>query len=543
MARTSKKAAPLAEPIGGDPVVVEPPIQVIEIVEEPPAAPPPNHSEARKAPARRRARSSLEDGAAPMEAEPQARPQGADFLNGHFVEFTTQTETLHRQLREVGQEMAAIVSEARQAKEEIHALREVPQEARPGLEELETLRGQLGAVRQELATVVEKANDAKGTIHGLLEEREEVRQGMEELRQQFHLAQEQFLRDVLVDSEQLHKELDASSEQMKEVRRLFREACDKVFGEFTEQLGKAQREIHEGKQLLQGLPQQAEEFHRRFSEVLRQLSVAELRLVDVEQLSRARRQEQDAAEQESRALKQRLEEVRKETAEAVRQLSSLQKGLQEAEQRLNALQAVERAVAEHATADLNKSVTEGVPSEGRNRLGLTVGSGVVVSEVLPDSPMAQAGLLPGDVINSVNGVPVFTGPALRDAIHALKEGEGATLAVSRGETQIEIKAHFQPATAEGGGDWKNRLGATVDPAVVVAEVLPGMTGALAGLARGDVLHSVNGAQVFNGEELRQIIQALPERAAVVLRVSRGNEMREIKAPLDEGTMPMVPTGA
>jgi S1-C subfamily serine protease len=86
-----------------------------------------------------------------------------------------------------------------------------------------------------------------------------------------------------------------------------------------------------------------------------------------------------------------------------------------------------------------------------------------------------------------------------------------------------------PAEAEA----KDRLGVTVDPGVVVAEVLPGSPAAATGLARGDVIRAVNGEAVHSGEELRRAVAPLVERAEVALQVSRGGKARKLRARLDE----------
>jgi S1-C subfamily serine protease len=68
------------------------------------------------------------------------------------------------------------------------------------------------------------------------------------------------------------------------------------------------------------------------------------------------------------------------------------------------------------------------------RLGLAVRAGVVVTETLPGTPAASAGLAPGDVIDAVNGTPVLTGKQFRDAVHGWSGGEFVLLVGRGGET-------------------------------------------------------------------------------------------------------------
>jgi S1-C subfamily serine protease len=100
-----------------------------------------------------------------------------------------------------------------------------------------------------------------------------------------------------------------------------------------------------------------------------------------------------------------------------------------------------------------------------------------------------------------------------------------------GETH-ELRAQFAAGEdADNGSDGKNRLGVTVGPGVVVAEVLPDTPAAAAGLAPGDVIDDLNGTPVQSGEELRDAVHRLKDDA-VVLRVTRAGEVREVRAKLE-----------
>jgi S1-C subfamily serine protease len=68
---------------------------------------------------------------------------------------------------------------------------------------------------------------------------------------------------------------------------------------------------------------------------------------------------------------------------------------------------------------------------GANRFGVTVGPGVVVAEVLPDTPASKAGVTRGDVIDDVNGTAVHTGAQLRDLVQHLPAGGEAALRLTR----------------------------------------------------------------------------------------------------------------
>jgi hypothetical protein len=69
----------------------------------------------------------------------------------------------------------------------------------------------------------------------------------------------------------------------------------------------------------------------------------------------------------------------------------------------------------------------------------------------------------------------------------------------------------------------NRLGVVVDPGVVIDEVMSDGMAAAAGLARGDVIESVNGNPVHSATGLRDAVHALPDGAELTMRVRRGGD--------------------
>jgi hypothetical protein len=79
-----------------------------------------------------------------------------------------------------------------------------------------------------------------------------------------------------------------------------------------------------------------------------------------------------------------------------------------------------------------------VPPVLRTQLSMKEGEGVVVEEVLPDTPAQKMGLQRHDVILSVNGAPVSAAPAVRAAVEAVKEGGELKLRILRGGKAEEI---------------------------------------------------------------------------------------------------------
>jgi predicted metalloprotease with PDZ domain len=316
--------------------------------------------------------------------------------------------------------------------------------------------------------------------------------------------------------------------EVAEARSALERAGQQLLGEFRAQIDQARKDLTEARQFLVAVVQVAEEFRQGLGQLLPLLPEAAKHLRDVDKAAGAASRrlnavgtaagaasgELEAVRQEVRGARQDLRAVREETAEAEAGLTSVLEKLQETEQRIEAPPPLP-------------------PVEGGNRLGLTVEPGVVAADVLPGWPAAVAGLTVGDIIRSVNGSPVLAAVELRDVIQGLKDGEEVTLEVIRGGAPRDVTIRLDASGNGAASEGRNRLGVTLEPGVVVAEVMPGSPADAAGLARGDVVSAVNGEAVLTAEQLRQTVLPLPQRAVVRLQVARGREVREVQTQLDE----------
>jgi uncharacterized protein YukE len=323
------------------------------------------------------------------------------------------------------------------------------------------LQEQMTEIQRHLSEITRQAHEARTAVQALRDEREQIGRELGELRQQVRAAQEQSLRET-------------------------REGYSKVGHELNSTAGRLGETVRNAQQELADVVRQAREARRELEELRRQAH------------------ENRPAEPEAPAPARPRKGSRARTPEP-------------------------EAPAEEAEA-------RPVVAEHKNRLGAMVGNGVVVAEVTPGSPAAAAGLTRGDVIEEVNGDGVVSAAQLRHAVRKVGDGEWVTLRVFRAGATHEVRAQL-PAADEADdqrdGD-RNRLGVTVGPGVVVAEVAPDTPAAAAGLATGDVIEDLNGEPVRNGEELRHLVHHLPAGQEAVLRVTRAGEVREVRARLDGG---------
>ncbi len=178
-------------------------------------------------------------------------------------------------------------------------------------------------------------------------------------------------------------------------------------------------------------------------------------------------------------------------------------------------------------------------------LGLPRDWGVVVADVVPGSAAAAAGVQPGDVIDSFDGHPVDSLPALTSALFLHQVGDPVALGILRGTGTLTLTVNAPEAKqptdlladlAAGdkglvprlgilGVEVSERLRGILPPlrigygVVVAARTVDGVATAV-GLQPGDVIHGLNRAPVETVDGLRQAIQALRSGDPVVLQVER-----------------------
>jgi serine protease Do len=171
-------------------------------------------------------------------------------------------------------------------------------------------------------------------------------------------------------------------------------------------------------------------------------------------------------------------------------------------------------------------------------LGLPKPSGALVSEVDPDSPAGKAGIQAGDVILSVDNVPIEQAHDLPRQIARRKPGTKVTLQVTGKKGQRTLTASLDEMKEEspraaapeapGMRGEKSELGLSVgdDPRAGAVVTAVDAGGAAAGLLEpGDVIQEMNGAPVKNARDLADRVRKAPTDRPVLLRVRRDGRSR------------------
>jgi serine protease Do len=192
-------------------------------------------------------------------------------------------------------------------------------------------------------------------------------------------------------------------------------------------------------------------------------------------------------------------------------------------------------------------------------LGLKVHQGVLLEDVAPYGAGAAAGLLPGDVLLSLNTEPIHNLRDLYRTESALSAGTPVELVVMRRENLRLLRItpdaprETAPVLSPGSVSEKENLvfrlglyGVTLTPAVasslggirdehrdehrdglrdgrgvlVLALAGSGLAGQNA-VEPGDVVHEVNGGVVDGVASLRMALETIPDGAPLVLQIERG----------------------
>jgi S1-C subfamily serine protease len=187
---------------------------------------------------------------------------------------------------------------------------------------------------------------------------------------------------------------------------------------------------------------------------------------------------------------------------------------------------------------------QAVSKEIADSLGMERPAGALVSEVLPNSPAAQAGLQRGDVIVKVDGAAVDDPETFGYRMGVRQIGGALHVGVlRRGKaSELEVKLVAAPETPpreqtvlSGRSPFAGATIVNVSPAtmeelsvegakegVIIADVAENSSAAAVGLQKGDVILAVNDQKIARTGDLRAA--TLARQAYWKLTVARGGQV-------------------
>jgi len=179
-----------------------------------------------------------------------------------------------------------------------------------------------------------------------------------------------------------------------------------------------------------------------------------------------------------------------------------------------------------------------------NALKLSQRSGVVLSDVLPESPAARAGLMLNDVVTMIDGFSIDSLPKYTAFLYLHPVDRPMAMQVMRSGKliSVSVKPILAPASIDNlsdlinpktdlvaslgifaidlKGDLVGAMGMRSTAGVVVAGILRGEPITLAELEVGDLIYSINGQPVADTNSLRHALAVMKQNDAVVFGVER-----------------------
>ncbi len=196
---------------------------------------------------------------------------------------------------------------------------------------------------------------------------------------------------------------------------------------------------------------------------------------------------------------------------------------------------------------------QAVTADLAESLGLKKAEGALIAEPQPGSPAVKAGIKAGDVIVSIDGMPVKDARDLARKVAAMAPGSQIKFGIMRnGDEQsmtVTLGEMAKAREARAGSDESGaenaeaRIGLTVAPAgsvggageqgVVVTAVEPNGIAASQGFRTGDVILEVSGRAVASPDDVRKALAEArgEDKRSVLMRVKSGDATKFVAVPL------------
>ncbi len=178
--------------------------------------------------------------------------------------------------------------------------------------------------------------------------------------------------------------------------------------------------------------------------------------------------------------------------------------------------------------------------------------GILIADVIEDSPAQKAGIEQGDVVRKLDGKPVRDTGAFRNAVSArrpgamleleiLRDGEILTLSVETGKlpddadetaAAVDVFEKLGLRVSEVTTEHAQRFGYSMNEGVILIEVQSDGRAARTGLRPGALITGVNAQRVRSVEEFIEAATNAIEQGRIVLRVRTGRFHQFVAIPLD-----------
>lgn len=221
---------------------------------------------------------------------------------------------------------------------------------------------------------------------------------------------------------------------------------------------------------------------------------------------------------------------------------------------VNMIKTIRQQLVEHGAVTRGRLgvYIQDLTQELAESFDLEQGKGILVAQVIEDSPAAEAGLQQGDVIITLNAEPVAKVASFRNQISLTRPGTKIKLTVLRDGKEKTIKARIgaldtddQGRPVESGNvpklgmslqeltpELAERFGYQDSKGVLVTTVEADSLAARAGIKSGDLIEEVNRKLVTKPEQVQKLIKESNKKSLLLL-VRQGDANRYLALKLED----------
>ena len=175
---------------------------------------------------------------------------------------------------------------------------------------------------------------------------------------------------------------------------------------------------------------------------------------------------------------------------------------------------------------------------------------VTVDKVFPNSPAKRAGIEDGDVILKIDGIAAEQMSDVVDQVSSSSAGDVLEVQIMRNNKEQSFKVKLvswedlasglgneeEPKLSQETEKVRPQLGVILDAEFAgrgakIYEVINGSIASMAGILSGDVVKSVDGAEISDANEMASKIKSAPLGSKIKFSIQRGNQEELLEAEI------------
>lgn len=175
---------------------------------------------------------------------------------------------------------------------------------------------------------------------------------------------------------------------------------------------------------------------------------------------------------------------------------------------------------------------------------------VTVDKVFPNSPAKRAGIEDGDVILKIDGIAAEQMSDVVDQVSSSSAGDVLEVQIMRNNKEQSFKVKLvswedlasglgneeEPKLSQETEKARPQLGVILDAEFAgrgakIYEVINGSIASMAGIVSGDVVKSVDGAEISDANEMASKIKSAPLGSKIKFSIQRGNQDELLEAEI------------